>query len=219
METWPNLRAEPTLTRRDAEHSVGSDWRERLPVLAGRGVTLRALELFDAPTLFTMLTAEEVQRFISPPPQTVAEFERFITWTRRQQAEGRYVCFGIVPEGWDVAVGLIQIRSNDVGFTSVEWGFAIGSMFWGTGMFQESARMAIDFAIGDLGTERLEARASVENGRGNGALRKLGAEQEGRLRGSFVRNGRHVDQLVWTITRAGWLRRMHAKTVWGARIH
>ena len=35
---------------------------------------------------------------------------------------------------------------------------------------------------------------SKRNGRGNGALRKLGAVQEGLLRQSFARNGEYVDQ-------------------------
>jgi RimJ/RimL family protein N-acetyltransferase len=46
---------------------------------------------------------------------------------------------------------------------------------------------------------RLEARAAVQNGRGNGALRKLGALQEGILRRSFLRNGQYLDQVLWTI--------------------
>ena len=65
----------------------------------------------------------------------------------------------------------------------------MGSQFWGTGMFAEGARLVLDFAFDVVGANRLEARAAVANGRGNGALRKLGAVQEGMLRRSFQRNG------------------------------
>ena len=51
--------------------------------------------------------------------------------------------------------------------------------------------MVVDFAFDTLGVHRLEARAAVANGRGNGALRKIGAVQEGVLRKSFLKNGQH----------------------------
>jgi ribosomal-protein-alanine N-acetyltransferase len=189
-----------------------TDWRANLPVLAGSKVTLRDLELTDAPSLFAMLTTEEVSRFISPPPTTVEGFERFITWARAEQAAGRYACFAVVPNGMTTAIGLFQVRQMEPGFVTAEWGFAIGSNFWGTGMFMDAAHMVVNFAIETLGVQRLEARAAVANGRGNGALRKLGAVQEGVLRRSFYRNGRHLDQMLWSILSEEW---RQAKAVWG----
>lgn len=85
-----------------------ADWREGLPVLAGSNFTLRQLRVEDAPTLFAMLTPDEVSRFISPPP------------------------------------------------------------------------------------------------RGNGALRKIGAVQEGVLRRSFLRHGQYQDQVLWSILAEDW---------------
>jgi RimJ/RimL family protein N-acetyltransferase len=183
---------------------ISSDWRARLPVLGGRRVTLRELTLEDAPSLFAMLTTEEVARFISPPPTSVAGFERFIEWTHRQRDDGQYVCFGVVPEGMGVAVGLFQVRSIDSGFATAEWGFAIGSPFWGSGLFVEGARLVLDFAFNTIGAWRVEARSSVQNGRGNGALRKLGAIHEGVLRSAFFRNGKYHDQNLWSILEWEW---------------
>ena len=189
-----------------------SDWRVSLPLLNGSKVTLRDLEVTDAPSLLAMLTTEEVSRFISPPPTTIEGFERFITWARNERAAGRYACFAVVPHGMTTAIGLFQIRQLEPGFASAEWGFALGSNFWGTGMFIDGAHMVVNFAIETLGVRRLEARAAVANGRGNGALRKLGAVQEGVLRRSFYRNGRHLDQMLWSILSDEW---RQAKAVWG----
>jgi [ribosomal protein S5]-alanine N-acetyltransferase len=185
-----------------------SDWREALPLLAGQGLTLRELKLSDASSLLALLTTEEVTRFISPPPSTVDGFERFILWTQRERAAGHYVCFGIVPEGQDFAVGIFQIRQIEPGFCTAEWGFALGQAYWGTGVFEQGARMAVEFAVETIGVHRLEARAAVQNGRGNGALRKIGATQEGVLRKSFLRHGEHLDQNLWTIIAEEW-RMMH----------
>ena len=193
-----------------------SDWKHGLPVLTGSMVTLREMRLSDAPSLLAMLSSEEVARFISPPPATVQGFERFIAWTHRERAAGNYACFALVPHGMDTAVGIFQVRQLEPGFVTGEWGFAIGSPFWGTGMFVESARLVADFAFDVIGTHRLEARAAILNGRGNGALRKIGAMQEGILRKSFLRNGEYLDQALWTILDEDWKAQ---RIAWGERVH
>jgi len=193
-----------------------SDWRRALPLLAGRQVTLRELRVSDAPTLLAMLTTDEVARFISPPPTTVEGFERFITWTHSRRAAGEYVCFAVVPAGTDTAVGIFQIRQLDPTFATAEWGFALGSAFWGTGVFMDAADLTLRFAFESIGVHRMEARAAIKNGRGNGALAKIGAVKEGILRKSFMRHGEYLDQALWSILREDWL----AKAVWGAaRVH
>ena len=218
----PELRqlataVEPVLaTRLPETEGVSTDWRERLPVLAGRKVTLRELRLADAPTLLALLKTEEVERFISPPPTTVEGFERFIVWTQRQREAGQYVCFGIVPEGQEHAVGIFQVRQLEPTFKTAEWGFALGVPFWGTGLYAEGARLVVDFTFETVGVDRLEARAAVKNGRGNGALAKVGAVKEGVLRKSFLKDGTYLDQALWAIVREDW---MHSKAVWSEKVH
>jgi RimJ/RimL family protein N-acetyltransferase len=192
-----------------AATATTSDWRVSLPVLAGANFILRELRTEDAPTLLAMLTPEEVSRFISPPPTTVEGFEVFIAWTLREREKGNYICYGVVPAGMTTAIGLFQLRALEAGFGSCEWGFALGSQFWGTGLFVEGAKAVLNFGVDVLGSQRFEARAAVANGRGNGALRKLGAVQEGILRRSFLRNGRYHDQVLWSILAEDWrLQRM-----------
>jgi ribosomal-protein-alanine N-acetyltransferase len=181
-----------------------TDWRAALPVLTAGNVTLREVRLSDAPSLLQMISTEEVSRFISPPPTTVAGFERFISWTQSERNAGRYICYGIVPAGCEEAIGLIQIRQLGGSMEIVEWGFALGSRFWGTGIFQTSARAVLAFTFAVLGTTRVEARSSIENGRGNGALQKLGATREGVLRKSFLRDGIYHDQVLWSIVSDDW---------------
>jgi ribosomal-protein-serine acetyltransferase len=195
--------------------AVASDWRTGLPVLTGSAATLRELQPGDAPALFAALTSEQVSRFISPPPATVDGFGRFINWAIRQREAGQYVCFAVVPHGTDTAIGIFQVRSLEPAFGTAEWGFALASEFWGSGIFVDGAKLIIDFAFSSLRVHRLEARAVVQNGRGNGALRKLGAVQEGTLRRSFLKHGEYMDQALWTILHDEWLQ---AKTVWGGAV-
>ena len=71
-------------------------------------------------------------------------------------------------------------------------------------MFQDGAELVLDFAFDTLGVHRLEARAAVLNGRGNGALQKLGAVEECVLRKSFHHRGECLDQVLYAILDVDW---------------
>jgi [ribosomal protein S5]-alanine N-acetyltransferase len=185
----------------------------RLPTLADRGVTLRELRAEDAESLFTLLSAGPVGRFILPPPGTVERFTRFIAWTHHQQEAGRHLCFGIVPDGSDVAVGLIQVRREGPRDSTAEWGFVIAQQYWGTGVFVRAAELALDFLFADGAVHRLEARTVVANDRGNGVLRKLGAAREGILRDGLCRDGEYFDQVLWSILSTDWQKRRQMKSI------
>jgi ribosomal-protein-alanine N-acetyltransferase len=194
------------------------DWRQTLPRVEGPRIALREPRVSDAPALFTLLSADAVSRFISLPPATVEGFERYISWAHRQRAAGQYVAFAVVARGSDSPIGLMHVRALGPGFGTADWGFVLAPEFWGTGIFYEAAEMALDFAFDVLGSHRLEARAALCNGRGNGAMKKLGAEREGVLRHAFFRNGDYLDQVLWSILRDDWQKRRDEKALWGSHV-
>ena len=211
MEIMPYQPAHDVVRRNDMvaslpvfERQRQSDWRDGLPVLKALGLTLRELTPADAPSLCAQLTTAQVTRFISPPPTSVAGFERFIAWTHNERAAGRYACFAVVPEGETAAVGIFQVRLLEGRDGVAEWGFILGQAYWGTGLFLAGAQRVVNFAFDQMGLHRLEARAAAGNGRGNGALAKLGAVKEAVLRQSFERHGERHDQMLWGILRDDW---------------
>ncbi len=175
------------------------DWRTGLPVLLSEAVALRELRASDAPALLAAFGSPEVTRLISPPPPTLDGFEKFVAWTQRQREAGQSFAFGITLKDSDTVVGLFQVRALQPGFDIAEWGFALSAEHWGSGLFMDAAELILDFVFDVVGVHRLEARAALQNGRGNGALHKLGATQEGVLQRSFLRNGVYLDQALWTI--------------------
>ena len=199
--------------------AVESDWQHALPTLRGRQVVLRELRHSDAASLFALLTTEEVSRFISPPPTTVEGFEKFIAWTLRQRVARHLCCFAVTLRGFDTAIGIFQVRELSSAFDTAEWGFAIGSPFWGTGVFQQGADPVLEFAFETLGVHRLEARAAVKNGRGNGALQKLGAVQECVLRKSFLRDGEYLDQVLYAVIDVDWRRSQAMRRLESVHVH
>jgi RimJ/RimL family protein N-acetyltransferase len=196
-----------------------SDWQQGLPTLRGREVVLRELRASDAASLFALLTTEEVARFISPPPTSAEGFERFIAWALHQRSAGTYACFAVTLCGFDTAIGIFQVRDIGSAFGSAEWGFAIGSAFWGTGVFQGAAELVLEFTFNTIGVHRLEARAAVLNGRGNGALQKMGAVQECVLSKSFQKDGRYLDQVLYAMIDVDWRRSRETMSTVPVQVH
>jgi ribosomal-protein-alanine N-acetyltransferase len=180
------------------------DWRLGLPELPGERVTLRELRLTDALTLSSELNAPEVRRFMWPPPSSEDAFARFIDWAHRERATGRYVCYGIVPRGETHAFGVFELRQYQPGFLRGELGFVLAPRFWGHGVFQEGARLFLDFAVDVVKVHRIEMRSAIDNERGNAVLSRLGARVEGTLKEAFLRDQVFVDQYLWAILGSRW---------------
>lgn len=174
-------------------------WSEGLPRLEGERVALRELCPSDAPALYRTICMPDVAQQMWPPPKTLEAVERFIERTHVNRGLGQSIYFAVVPGGETEIAGLFELRPLQPGFFRLELGYFLHPTWWGTGVFTEAAQLIREFAFGVLGAQRIEARVSVENPRGNAALRKIGARREGRLRAAFVHEGRYVDQYLWAI--------------------
>jgi [ribosomal protein S5]-alanine N-acetyltransferase len=179
-----------------------TDWSDGLPLMTTTRVMLRELRRSDAPALLRLAQTPEIAKHTWSGPSSVEAFEKFIEASREKRAAGKYTCFGVVPRGQTAPAGLFELRSLQPGFYRAEIAFFLDASLWGTGAFVDSAQLVCDFAFTAVGVHRIEARAEVDNDRANGALKKLGATMEGRLRASFVRDGRDVDQYLWSIVKA-----------------
>jgi RimJ/RimL family protein N-acetyltransferase len=199
----PGAPAEPVVST--AETAVRrSPWGPEPIHLADGTCALRPLAPEDAVVLADLLSSPGVSRFLSPPADGVRGFEQFIRWTIRQRESGRSIALGIVPVRHTRPVGLFQLHSLSPHFDVAEWGFALGEPYWGSGLYQAGARLMLNFAFDIVGIRRLEARAGMDNARACGALRKLGATPEGRLRRSFLVDDRSRDDILWAILDDEW---------------
>ncbi len=176
-------------------------------MLVGSLVVVREVERRDAVSLHEALLVPEVvaaSRLVAPVGAAPDAFARFIDAARRDRAAGLRLCFGIVPRGCDIAIGLIEVRAMETAFHRAEWRAAVAPEFWGSGVFRDGARLVMNFLFGTVGARRLEARASVTNERANRVLMKIGAIREAVLRAPASASGRGQDQILWTILAEDW---------------
>lgn len=157
----------------------------------------------DAPVLFTTICTPEVCEYLPPPPSDVRGLEVTLSQSVRWRRHGRGFAFVIHPAGACGPVGLIQFlaRVPSSGAAPLwEWGFALGAEHWRTGIFGESARLALDFALNTVRLPAVEAWVVRANSRANRAMEKLDARGDFSP-GPVAPDGRHGEFVKWTLTR------------------
>ena len=180
------------------------NWKAELPVLTARLVTLREPTPQDLGALVDLLSGADATRFGSDDSVTEVAVQQLIERAARERATGHSFTYAITTGTARGPVGLIQVRRLDPAFEVGEWECTVAPAARGTGVFVEAVRLAGSFAFDTVGARRLETRVLLQNGRGNTALRKLGAVQEGILRRSIRRNGEYVDQVLWSLLKEDW---------------
>ena len=178
-------------------------WTDRVPHLHGHLTTLREVAASDTYPLFALFSNPSVTAYTAPPPPTLAKFAGFVEWSFQQREQGQGVCFGIVPDGMDVAVGILQVRLDPT-LSGAEWGFVLSSHFWSTGVFSDAANMLVEFAFTTMRIERLEARIAQRNQRAHAAVQKLGARFESTLESVSPQGVPRDPQSVWTLREHDW---------------
>ena len=181
-------------------------WTDRVPLLRGDLTTIREIDASDVYALFTLFSDPAVTAHMAPPPPTLAKFAGFVEWSHQQRAQGRGVCFGIVPDGMTAAVGILQLRLEPT-LSDAEWGFVLSTHFWSTGVFSDAADVLAEFAFTTMHVERLEARIALRNQRARAAVQKLGSQFETTLAGSSPQGVPRDPESVWMLREHNWRNR------------
>ena len=184
-------------------------WTDQVPRLKGGLTTLREIDAADVYPLFKLLSDPAVTAFMAPAPPTLAKFAGFIEWSHQQRYEGSGVCFGIVPDGMEVAVGIVQVRRFDDTASGFEWGFVLSRYFWSTGVFGDAANAFAECVFTTMHADRLEARIALRNQRAQAAMQKLGARFETTLQSEAPTGITRDPEAVWALCAGDWRNRAH----------
>ena len=188
----------------DLAEGTASNWRVELPTLTARLVTLREPIPQDLGALVDLLSVGDACRFGLDERATDLLVQQFIERARNDRAAGLAFTYVVTTGAAHTLGGLVQVRQLDPAFETAEWVCTLAPLLRGTGVFLETAQLVGSFAFGSVGAHRLESRVLLKNGRANGALRKLGAVQEGVLRESVRRGAEYLDQVLWSVLKEDW---------------
>ena len=148
---------------------------DAVPVLAGHGLSLRALTEADLDAWFGRLSDPEAAKLARDPVATSRQaVVDGLAYHRRALAEKSGIRWSIVPDALGASVGTIGLGSFVAGARSAEIGAAIGRANWSRGIATGAGRLVIDYARTALALHRIDALVLAHNARVIRVLDKLG---------------------------------------------
>jgi len=180
--------------------------------LHGDRVELIPVDASNARELWDVLNAPDLRKYQDIPRLRAEEFERQVRArpkALRANATGRFEWL-LKAGSPATALGWISLRVNDRTPRVGEVGYSLTPDARGNGYASEALREVIDeaFRAGEL--DELQACIVPANTASRLVLDRTGFREERMLRSGAVIRGRHVDVVLFSLTRAAWDRARRA---------
>lgn len=182
-----------------------SDLFQNLPRIETERVLLRPFTLDDAADVFEYARDDAVTRYMSwPTHQSIADALDYLTQVLRRYGQNSPAPWGIVLRTSHKLIGGAGFVTIDEKDFRAEIGYVLGQRYWGQGYATEAARAIIEFAVNDLGINRVEAMCEVANGASARVMEKAGMSYEGILRQYSLAKGTFRDMKIYSILKSEW---------------
>jgi RimJ/RimL family protein N-acetyltransferase len=171
-----------------------------MPVLSTTFGCLRPWESGDAPALANYGNNRKIWLNLRdgfPHPYTLENARSFLEHMAHQDPITFYAI--ATPQE---AIGGIGISLNqDVHRLTAELGYWLAEPFWGRGIVSEAVTRFSRFSLDEFGLIRLYAEPYASNPASARVLEKAGYTLEGRMRASVFKDGRILDQMLYSLVR------------------
>ena len=129
-----------------------------------------------------------------PHPYRIQDAESFIS---RVIEASPITVFAIANQSESIgSIGLMS--GKDVHRHTAEMGYWLAEPFWGRGIMTQAVKCLTDYAINDLKIHRIFAEPYTTNPASARALEKAGFTCEGILRSNVFKDGRVLDQFLYS---------------------
>jgi ribosomal-protein-alanine N-acetyltransferase len=166
--------------------------------LTGRVVTLREFRSDDAADSLAIVGDDQVTQWLSFDSRDMNAAQAMIDGAvqrARQDPRNEYY-LAVTGEG-DELVGFARLAL--AGVKAAKLGYAVRADRWGKGYATDAARRMIQFGFDELGLHRISAAIGPDNAASIAVVRKLGMQQEGRIRDHVYTNGVWRDSILFSV--------------------
>ena len=177
-------------------------WRET-PTLVGRHVTLRPLQRSDRESIVAAFAAGLEGAFAT----TVANAETIDRWYERLESDhaaGRALPFTVLDGGGVIAGVTRFMRMSEANRRLEIGGTVYAPRVQRTGLNTEAKLLLLTHAFEVLGCHCVQLRTDWLNRASRRAIERLGAKQDGVLRGHMILGDRLRDTVVYSILAHEW---------------
>ncbi len=178
---------------------------ENFPALTTDRLILKQMSESDAPAIFKIKSdAESTARYGQNPHKSVEETARWINLALETYREEKDIMWSIFQKGEEVPIGLVTLWNLNADSLMGELGYELNRDYWRHGIMFEALKAVIDWAMGGMDINRIEACPIEENSGSVRILEKLGFKLEGNLRERIHFNGRFWNQLYFGFLKSDW---------------
>ena len=181
-------------------------------MIPGETINLRAVERDDLPLLHRWLNDPVVMDgwgWSAPARSVQSVAGQLEDWLARETALGRPEALVAESLAGD-PVGLVIIHIDRPEARSVELSLLVDAAHRGQGFGIDMMQTILEACFDGWGVHRIGVRVEAGNEPALGLYRRLGFQEEGRLRQAAFRGGRHADVLLFSLLADEWLARQDA---------
>ena len=169
---------------------------------------LRAFTMEDADAMFRNWAGDDqVTKHLTWPTHSSVEVSRMVLsdWTSHYP-EPDFYNWAIVLKELGEPIGSIAVVGTDKKVDGATMGYCMSRAHWRRGIMAEALTALVDFLIGEVGFNRVEADHDPNNPASGRVMEKSGMLHEGIMRQAGRSNQGIIDVSRWAILRQDWER-------------
>lgn len=176
---------------------------ENQPVITTERLILKPMELLDAPAMFEIKSDKEVTaKYGRESHKDMQQTTEWIKLILDNYTEKSSLAWTIFLKKSEKGIGSVILWNLDLDSQVGEIGYELHRDCWRHGFMFEALGAMTDWAILDMGLNRVEACPLKENAASIAVLEKLGFKFEGNLKERIYFRNRYWDQLYYAMLKS-----------------
>ena len=169
-------------------------------------VKMRLLSKDDLSSLNQIAQSPLIWKYFTKDLADEREMKQWIEDALEERREGKRMPFIILDKDVNEICGSTSLGNISFFDKRIEIGWTwLGENFMGTGVNRQAKFALLSYSFEVLKMERVEIKTDNLNDRSKGALKKIGAKEEGVLRSHMqMHNNRRRDTVYFSILRSEW---------------
>lgn len=149
---------------------------------------------------------DEIWKYMGMYVRNNSDFEKYVENTLKQRKEGVCYPFLIIDKLTNKVAGSTRYGYLNSANKKCEIGWTwYGKAFQGTGLNQACKYELLNFGFNEIGFNRIQFSADLENIKSQKAIEKLGAKQEGIFRNNYIDSeAQSKDDVYYSIIKEEW---------------
>jgi ribosomal-protein-alanine N-acetyltransferase len=169
-------------------------------VPSGKELIFEVLSLDGLAEMHAYSTDERLYEFLEHKPfNDIDETKQYIERNISRVKSGTALYWFCRRAVDNQLIGTCCLVNIDLNRKSAEWGYGLDPEFWGEGYILHIQEALKAYAFEELGLNRIYSITFVTNKRVIHSLKMAGFEYEGTLRDYYLKNGKHIDGVIYSV--------------------